>query len=183
MTAKPLRCNRCRRVLHRPPIAGYGPKCAARYGLKPARKPRVRMPARSGGGEVPVLDGWDELIEEECRMGEGPVSPRRITRRRVGGWRMPEGAVYVGWPGRWGNPFPVCEHRTRQQAVDQFARLLRGVVRGVDLCEHARSTVYPELWEVREFLAGRDLACWCPQGLACHGDVLLRVANNLGDEG
>lgn len=31
--------------------------------------------------------------------------PERIQRQRVRGWRMPEGAVYVGRPGKWGNPF------------------------------------------------------------------------------
>lgn len=34
----------------------------------------------------------------------GPV---RIQRRRTAGWRMPESAVYVGRPSRWGNPFTV----------------------------------------------------------------------------
>lgn len=33
--------------------------------------------------------------------------PRRIQRKRTRGWRMPEGAVYVGRPSRWGNPFSV----------------------------------------------------------------------------
>lgn len=28
---------------------------------------------------------------------------RRIQRRRNRGWRMPEQAVYVGRPSRWGN--------------------------------------------------------------------------------
>lgn len=31
--------------------------------------------------------------------------PQRIQRKRTAGWRMPEGAVYVGRPSRWGNPF------------------------------------------------------------------------------
>ncbi len=31
--------------------------------------------------------------------------------------------------------------------------------------------------EVRARLAGRDLACWCPQGEPCHADVLLHWAN------
>ncbi len=26
-------------------------------------------------------------------------------------------------------------------------------------------------------LAGRDLACWCPEGGPCHGDDLLIAAN------
>jgi hypothetical protein len=34
-----------------------------------------------------------------------PELPRRIQRKRTKGWRMPEGAVYVGRPSRWGNPF------------------------------------------------------------------------------
>lgn len=41
------------------------------------------------------------------------TGPKRIQRKRTKGWRMPEGAVYVGRPTRWGNPFkaykcPCC---------------------------------------------------------------------------
>lgn len=31
--------------------------------------------------------------------------PKRIQRKRTKGWRMPEGAIYVGRPTRFGNPF------------------------------------------------------------------------------
>lgn len=31
--------------------------------------------------------------------------PRRIQRSRAKGWKMPSGAIYVGRPTRWGNPF------------------------------------------------------------------------------
>lgn len=31
--------------------------------------------------------------------------PERIQRKRTKGWRMPEDAVFVGRPGKWGNPF------------------------------------------------------------------------------
>lgn len=34
-------------------------------------------------------------------------APRRIQRKRTAGWRMPDGAVYVGRPTRWGNPFKL----------------------------------------------------------------------------
>ena len=30
---------------------------------------------------------------------------QRIQRRRTKGWRMPEGAVYVGRGSKWGNPY------------------------------------------------------------------------------
>lgn len=35
------------------------------------------------------------------------TAPKRIQRKRTAGWRMPEGAVYVGRPTRWGNPFAL----------------------------------------------------------------------------
>lgn len=103
--------------------------------------------------------------------------PERIQLRRQAGFRKPENAVVVARPTRWGNPFPVCEHRTREQAVEQFARMLRGVIYGWDLCEHVKSTRYPDRGEMQHFLAGRDLCCWCPPDAVCHADVLLRVAN------
>lgn len=31
--------------------------------------------------------------------------PQRIQRSRAKGWRMPPGAIYVGRPSKWGNPF------------------------------------------------------------------------------
>ncbi len=33
--------------------------------------------------------------------------PKRIQRKRIKGWRMPENTVSVCRPGKWGNPFPV----------------------------------------------------------------------------
>lgn len=34
-------------------------------------------------------------------------TPTRIQRRRHKGWRTPPGAVYVGRPGRLGNPYQI----------------------------------------------------------------------------
>jgi hypothetical protein len=31
--------------------------------------------------------------------------PERIQRKRTKGWQMPPDTIYVGRPGRWGNPF------------------------------------------------------------------------------
>lgn len=100
--------------------------------------------------------------------------PQRIQRQRTKGWRMPEGAVYVGRLGRglsgWGNPFIVSEHQTREQAVDSFrAALLDGRLQF-------------SVARVRRDLAGRDLACWCPLDQPCHGDVLLTIANDLNTQ-
>jgi uncharacterized protein DUF4326 len=100
------------------------------------------------------------------------MSPQRIQRRRVRGWRMPEGAVYVGRPSRWGNPYPVgevdpqtYEERTREQVVDLFRRSVK-FWWGPDYTARV----------VNE-LAGKDLVCWCPLDQPCHADVLLEIAN------
>ena len=46
-------------------------------------------------------------------------APKRIQRKRTRGWRMPEGAVYVGRGSRWGNPF-------RWESPSAIAALERG---------------------------------------------------------
>lgn len=35
--------------------------------------------------------------------------PKRIQRKRTKGWRMPEGAFYVGRPSKWGNPYRAAD--------------------------------------------------------------------------
>lgn len=44
--------------------------------------------------------------------------PRRIQRRRDKGWKATEGAVYVGRPTRWGNPFRIGHAQLRFPRVD-----------------------------------------------------------------
>lgn len=98
------------------------------------------------------------------------MTPIRIQRKRTKGWRMPEGAVYVGRPSRWGNPWTVG-HRNPwgdPQLIDA-ATAVELFRYGID---------HPFGRQVaREALRGRDLACWCPLDQACHGDVLLELAN------
>jgi Domain of unknown function (DUF4326) len=119
--------------------------------------------------------------------------PERIQRRRVKGWRMPEGAVYVGRPSRWGNPYraingtvygparpieggDLVAYSTHAPAENAVAWAVRNFRRDVDCA--LRSALTTEL--IRRELAGRDLACWCPLGQPCHADVLLEIANSGG---
>lgn len=86
--------------------------------------------------------------------------PTRIQRRRTTGWRTPPGAIYVGRPTRWGNPYPATPDRAT--AVTAYRAWL---------------ATQPTLIEAaRRELAGHDLACWCPPDQPCHADVLLAVA-------
>lgn len=73
----------------------------------------------------------------------------------------PKDAVYVGRPSKWGNPFVIGPHGTREQVVEAYRLwILRGNPLRNDMHE----------------LRGKDLVCWCAP-LPCHADVLLELAN------
>jgi hypothetical protein len=109
--------------------------------------------------------------------------PVRIQRKRTKGWRMPAGAVYVGRPTKWGNPFTVEEAGSRAAAVRAFRKFLTmPQTKIVDACSNplaglficaAREKLKRDLSELR----GKNLACWCPLDQPCHADLLLELAN------
>lgn len=118
--------------------------------------------------------------------------PKRIQRKRTKGWRMPEGAVYVGRPTRWGNPF---HHTEKFYGRDVALRLFRNTIQGVwspSAAERISNVIIPyeahtaflkrlggHPLELIEFeLGGKDLACWCPLDAPCHADILLEFANS-----
>lgn len=81
---------------------------------------------------------------------------------------IPEGAVYVGRPGKWGNPFTHKKGTraqtlvaTRDEAVSKYREWI---------------LTQPELMGSLHNLKGKDLVCWCAPA-ACHADVLLELAN------
>lgn len=106
--------------------------------------------------------------------------PERIQLRRTRGWRMPEGSIKVDRTTKWGNPFkptdicvsPSKVHRQGEPigvagAVGAFRTLMRTNLRKEP--EKTRALL--------DQLRGKNLACWCRVGDPCHGDVLLKMAN------
>jgi hypothetical protein len=119
----------------------------------------------------------------------------RIQRSRQKGWKMPEGAIYVGRKSRWGNPFDlgIIHHAAAcglttygdpagteaGQAALQSDYWFRA-------CHRLAAEFYREYLialpgaaraQLLEPLRGRDLACWCAPEFSCHADVLLELAN------
>jgi hypothetical protein len=82
-----------------------------------------------------------------------------VLNKRISG--IPKGAIYIGRPGKWGNPFVIGRDGTRDEVVGKY--------RDYILNSPALIAALPELH-------GRDLVCWCSP-CACHGDVLLELAN------
>lgn len=120
------------------------------------------------------------------------VSPVRIQRRRARGWRTadhvtsPLGAVYVGRPTRFGNPYRL--HRQNNGWAVQFSDNGGSVGTFHNTYEARRYATdafrvwinLPEQADTRllfrALLHGRDLTCWCPENEPCHADVLLEIA-------
>lgn len=72
------------------------------------------------------------------------------------------GAVFIGRPSKWGNPFVIGKDGDRRTVILKFEKYL---------------LERPELMEeARRELKGKDLVCYCSPS-PCHGDVLLRIAN------
>lgn len=120
---------------------------------------------------------------------------------------MPPGAIYVGRPTIFGNPFPItgrwaiwaaltvgCKADTagrREAAVKHYRRWLEkqdrphheimklGLTDDMSGPELGRIEVPrpPTIARIRAELAGKDLVCWCPLDRSCHADVLLEIAN------
>ena len=94
-----------------------------------------------------------------ARNGE-PRYPKVLNRAVIK--TTPEGAVFVGRPTKWGNPFKIGQDGTRDEVIAKYREML---------------AVDPGLvQDARRELRGKNLVCWCAP-LPCHADILLEVAN------
>jgi hypothetical protein len=74
----------------------------------------------------------------------------------------PEGAIYVGRPSKWGNPFMVGRDGNRIEVIRKYRQMIES---------------NPDMtWDAVQELRGSDLVCWCAP-LPCHADVLIEIAN------
>lgn len=78
--------------------------------------------------------------------------------------------VYIGRPSKWGNPFShlggtLAKYRVKSRE-EAIAAYLEWIVK------------QPELIAALPELKGKILGCHC-KPLACHGDVLLELCNDL----
>jgi len=73
---------------------------------------------------------------------------------------IPNGSVYIGRPSKWGNPFVIGKDGTRDDVIRKYREYL------------LTGPLFGHLGDLR----GKSLVCWC-RPRACHGDVLLELAN------
>jgi hypothetical protein len=117
------------------------------------------------------------------------MKPRRMQLSRKKGFDLQSEsktlnglpAKRVTRPGKWGNPFTI-EHIAKRYHLDAEAAQIKAVelcgqwLRG-NLDEKLSPGDPPSRAEMREVLAGHNLACWCKPGTPCHAEVLIELAN------
>ena len=64
--------------------------------------------------------------------------------------------IYIGRPSKWGNPFTIGIHGTRDEVISKYEAYIMNS---------------PELFNSLQELEDKTLGCWCAPK-ACHGDVL-----------
>lgn len=106
-------------------------------------------------------------------VSSDPASqPVRVQRKRTKGFKLPPDVVCVTRPGKWGNPFDTAEH---------FQTVLNHIVERLPIeqlaCGYDEYIAMREIADNLNELRGKDLACWCTLGKACHADVLIEFAN------
>jgi hypothetical protein len=69
--------------------------------------------------------------------------------------------IYIGIPSEFGNKFVIGKDGTREDVVRKYEEWIK---------------TQPDLLAKLPELKGKVLGCWCAP-LACHGDVLARLAN------
>lgn len=74
----------------------------------------------------------------------------------------PEDSVYIGRPSIFGNPFVIGRDGNREEVIAKYRMHL-------DFNPDLKVLAY-------QMLRGKDLVCHCAP-LACHGDILLKIAN------
>ena len=114
------------------------------------------------------------------------IQPIRMQRSRQHKQVSPNGLpiVYVGRPGKWGNPFkvtgekghwfvlsdngfPLVTFNEKKEAIDCCVENYKEYISH----EHNAGVV-----NVND-LKGKNLSCWCKKDEACHADILLELSN------
>lgn len=110
-----------------------------------------------------VLWNWHDIQSRWVRH-----HPRVLNRKLDAAYisSLGKDAVYIGRGSQWGNPFVVGKDGDREEVITKYMERL------------AETT---HLLELIPTLAGKFLVCYCAPE-ACHGDVLIDLANPI-DEG
>ena len=125
---------------------------------------RCGAPAGECDCWTPCACGWTFAKGTACNNPDCTAAPRpRVHSMRAGRDAYPADAVRIDRTTKWGNPFFIGRDGSRDDVIRKYEHWLRLRLPGL-------------VAAARRELLGKDLLCWCAP-LACHGDVLLEIAN------
>jgi hypothetical protein len=106
---------------------------------------------------------------------------------------MPDNAVYVGRPSKWGNPLQLVGDTIYIHAgyrrtllnpwvyldvgdIDDMLHYYWHIVHGTQLA-NPDLQYWSDQFKKNDLneLRGKDLACWCPLTKKCHADILIEI--------
>ena len=119
---------------------------------------------------------------------------KRIQRKRTKGFELPPNTVCINRPTKWGNPFKLTP-----DGYIMCYTTNRGILGpwiywsyGGDSCLHHIIYLYeqwitgnikrdylPQPPDLTELIGVDYLACFCKEGEPCHGDVLIKLVEEL----
>jgi len=95
---------------------------------------------------------------KQVERGETVVSNLKLDHNLIAWAKKTNCYVYIGRPGRWGNPYPIREGCDRAQCIAKFRQYF---------------AKKPDLHERLASLKGKVLSCYChPE--PCHGHELVK---------
>ncbi len=97
--------------------------------------------------------------------GERKKTMKQTTVTRWSVRQADADTVYIGRPGKWGNPFRIGKDGNRAQVIRKYA---------LWVWEPAQAALRAA---ARRELKGKKLACFCVPEM-CHGHILASVANS-----
>lgn len=106
---------------------------------------------------------------------------KRIKLRRKRGSKLPPNTVNVARPGRFGNPFNwqdiAVQNGYSQKEVTciEFERWLQGGSPYGLVKPERRQWILDNLWRIAQ---ADFVACWCGPDEHCHGDILIKLAQD-----
>ena len=123
---------------------------------------------------------------------------KRIQRKRIKGWKMPDNTISVTRPSDYGNPFKIGHHyikggggipRLGLQFIyteaydgyqDETYTTIKTIEESLEWYKWYVSTwSVGEIDKIKKELKGKDLACWCPLDKPCHADILIKLVNDV----
>lgn len=124
------------------------------------------------------------------------MQPIRVQRQRTKGYKLPKNTVCVNRPLKYGNPLKLLngiiyvDAGWRRKILDKWVYYQRGDINKLlYVYEHiVKGTQFQnqdlqywsdkyKIYNLKE-LKNKNLACFCKIGEKCHGDILLKIANN-----